>query len=538
VVVLPRRRRSREEFANKQSLRSGAGLTILAGCVVSGRWPRAAHRAALLASPAGERRVSIVLDGERLTLAQVVAVARDGAPVSLAPDVAERMARSRAVVERVLAREDAVYGMTTGLGAHKRHRVGHGRQGDWGRELIDSHRTGHGPPAPGDVVRACMLRLLNGFAKGTVGVRPLLAQRLVEALNGGATPHVRLLGSAGMADLAPLGDLAADLFADIELAPKEALALVNNNSFATGFAALALADAARLADSMTVTAALDLEAFAANLSTLDAEVARVRPYDGLREELRLLRAALEGSHLWGPGAARNLQDPLSYRGVVQVQGALRDALAFATGQLAIELNAHHDNPLVLTAEDRIVSVGCYDVLPLAQALDFARIALAPALTAAAERALKLLQQPLSGLPGGLSSQEGLGFGGLGAISWSAHALVAEARLLAAPVSFELATTTPEEGIADRITMAPLAARRLAEQVGLGHRILAVCLLCAAQALDLRPPARLGAITALAHAEIRSLVPFAGAATPYPADLEPLTRWVRSPALAGLLDAGG
>jgi len=220
-----------------------------------------------------------------------------------------------------------------------------------------------------------------------------------------------------------------------------------------------------------------------------------------------------------------------------VRGATRDALGFATGQLAIELNAHRDNPLVLTAEDRIVSVGCYDVLPLAQALDFARIALAPGLTAAAERAMKLLQPPFSGLPGGLSSKEGLGFGGLGAISWSTQALVAEARLLAVPVSFELATT-PEEGIADRITMAPLAARRLAEQVGLGHRILAVCLLCAAQALDLRRPARLGVVTARAHAGIRRLVPFVGAGTPYPSDLEPLTRWVGAPALADVLRAGG
>ena len=116
---------------------------------------------------------------------------------------------------------------------------------------------------------------------------------------------MRLLGSAGMADLAPLGDLAAELFADVELAPREALVLVNNNSFATGFAALALAHAARLADSMTVAAALDLEAFAANLGTLDAEVARVRPYGGLRDELRRLRAALDGSHLWSPGAASN-----------------------------------------------------------------------------------------------------------------------------------------------------------------------------------------------------------------------------------------
>jgi len=478
--------------------------------------------------------VSIVVDGESLTIAQVLAVARGGERVALAPGVEARMSQSRAVVERALARDDEIYGATTGLGAHKRHHVPLEERLGWGRDLLDSHRVGHGPPAPADVVRACMLRLLNGFAKGTAGVRPLLAQRLIDALNDGAPPPVRLLGSAGMADLAPLGDLAVALFGDVPLAAKEALALVNNNSFATGFAALALSDATALADSMTVTAALDLEAFAANVTTLHAEVARVRPYPGLRDELERLRAALAGSYLWQPGAARNLQDPLSYRGVAQVQGATRDALAFARAQLAIELNAHHDNPLVLAGEDRVVSVGCYDVLPLAQALDFARIALAPALTAANERALKLLQPPLSGLPGGLSEREGLRLGGLGAISWSAHALTAEARLLAAPVSFELATTTPEEGIADRITMAPLGARRLAEQVELGQRILAIGLLCATQALDLRAPPALGAVTGLAHARVRALVPFAGAGAPYPSDLEPLVALVRSGALAQAL----
>jgi histidine ammonia-lyase len=454
--------------------------------------------------------------------------------VRLGAGVDERMTASHAVVERAVARDDAIYGTTTGLGALKRHRVAPAERVAWARELIAGHRIGHGPDAPTDVVRACMLRLLNGFAKGTNGVRPWLAEPLLDALNGDARPSVRMLGSAGMADLAPLGDLAAALFADVELEPKEALALVNNNSFATGFAALAIADATRLADSMTVTAALDLEAFAANLSTLHTEVARVRPYAGLREELSRLRAALDGSYLWQPGTARNLQDPLSYRGVAQVQGATRDALAFARDQLAIELNAHHENPLVLTGEDRIVSVGCYDVLPLAQALDLARIALAPALTAADERAMKLLQRPLTGLPGGLAAREGLAAGGLGAVSWSAHALTAEARLLAAPVSFELATTTPEEGIADRVTMAPLAARRLAEQVSLGHRILAIGLLCSAQALDLRRPPRLGTVTAQARALVRERVPFADAATPYPADLEPLADLIRSGALAELL----
>jgi histidine ammonia-lyase len=477
--------------------------------------------------------MTVVIDGQSLSLEEMVRVARWGEPVSIPQAAIEGMRQSRLKVERVLARDDAVYGMTTGLGQHKRHRVAASDVAEFNRRLLDSHLIGHGPPVSDDVVRGTMLRLANGFAKGTVGVRPLLAQRLVDALNASRHPRLRLLGSAGEADLAPLADLARGLFGDVELQAKEGLALVNNNSFSTALATLAVADAGALIDSITVAGALDLEAFGANLSVLDPVVGESRPYPGLQAELARLRRALEGSSLWERGAARNLQDPLSYRSIVQLGGAARDALAFVRGQLAIELNAHHDNPIVMPGEDRIISAGNYEALPVASALDFLRIALAPALTAGQERAMKLLQTPLSGLPGGLSEKEGLAYGGLGAISWSAHALTAEARLLAQPVSFELATTTPEEGIADRITMAPLAARRLAEQTALGHRIVAIELLCAAQAVDLRAPERLGELTGRAFAEVRKLVPFAGSTVPYPGDLEPLVALVRSGSVAAV-----
>ena len=236
-------------------------------------------------------------------------------------------------------------------------------------------------------------------------------------------------------------------------------------------AALALTDTATLLRSLTMSGALELEAFGANLGILEPATGDARPFAGTQAELADLRAALAGSRLWEPGAARNLQDPLAFRSIVQVHGAARDALGYAFAQLGVELNAHQHNPLVLDDRDEVVSGASFDVLALSAALDFVRIALAPALTSAVERTAKLLQSPHSGLPGGLASRPGPG-GGLGEMLWTAHALVVEARLLAQPVSYELATTTGEEGIADRITSAPLSARRLGEQVALGHRILA------------------------------------------------------------------
>jgi histidine ammonia-lyase len=343
---------------------------------------------------------------------------------------------------------------------------------------------------------------------------------------------VRLLGSVGQADLPPLADLAHGLLGDTPLEAKEGLALLNSNAFSTALAALAVADAERLLRALDVTAALELEGFAANLTLLHPAIGEVRPHPGLVASLEILRGLLEGSSLWEPEAARNLQDPLCFRNVPHLQGALRDALAYARGQVEVELNASQENPLVVPAEDRIVSVANFEILPLAAALDFLRIVLASVLTSACERLVKLLQGPLTGLPDGLAPRQGLAENSLGEVGVTAQALTGEARLLAHPVSFELVTTTHAEGIEDRMTMAPLAARRLAEMVALAERLVALELVVAAQAVDLRQPAALGAGTRSAHARVRAVVPFLGEGDTLVSDLEPVRELVRSGALGG------
>jgi histidine ammonia-lyase len=349
----------------------------------------------------------------------------------------------------------------------------------------------------------------------------------VTALNEGEQPRVRLLGSLGQADLPANADLAHGLFAEIDLQAKEGLALLNSNAFSTAIAALAVADVERLLDALDVAGALDLEAFAANVTLLHPAIGDVRPYPGIVASLARLRELLDGSYLWDEGAARNLQDPLTFRCLPQVHGAARDALQFTRRQLEIELNASQENPLVLPDEDRIVSVANFDVLPLAAALDFLRIALAPVLTSAAERTEKLLQGPLSGLPDGLAARQGLAENSLGEFGVPALGLTAEARLLAHPVSFEVVSTTHAEGIEDRMTMAPLAARRLGEMAELGERLLAIELVVACQAVDLRRPDRLGAGTQKAYELVRAVVPFMDEGDPVPSDLDPVRDLVRS-----------
>jgi histidine ammonia-lyase len=442
------------------------------------------------------------------------------------------MRQGRAVVERALGRGDTIYGFTTGVASRKRVRVEPGEGEEFNRRLLGSHRVGQGPDAPRDVVRATMLRLANGFAAGTAGVRPELAERIVAALNAAETPRVRLLGSVGQSDLAPNADLAHHLFSDVPLAAGEGLALVNNNAFSTGFAALAVVDARRLLGAMHVAGALDLEAFAANLSILHPAVPATRPYPGLRAAVERLTALLAGSCLWESGAARNLQDPLTFRGLPQVLGAVREALDFTTGQIELELNAAHSNPLVVLADERVISVSNLDVVAPAAALDFLRIALAPALTAAYERLTKLLQAPFSGLPDGLAASEGLHEDALAELGNVAHALTAEARLLAQPVSFELAGSSQAEGIEDRVTFAPLAARRLAEMVELGERVVAIELVVAAQAVELRNPPSLGAGTRRAVELVRERIPFTAAGETIAPDLDPVRDLVRSGLLTG------
>jgi histidine ammonia-lyase len=471
--------------------------------------------------------VTVTLTGNDLTIEEAVRVARAGEPVEIEQGAFARMQASHALVERVVARGDAVYGMTTGVGARKKTPVPAREIPAFNRALIANHRTATGPDASVEIVRATLVRLANTLAKGDSGARAEIAERLVRALNDGERPRVRMLGSLGQADLPPMADLAYALFHDVDLQGKEGLALLNSNAFSTGMAALAVADATRFLDALDVAGALDLEAFAANVTMLHPEIGSVRPYPGLIASLERFRELLEGSYLWEPGAARNLQDPLTFRCLPQVHGALRDALGFARRQMKTELNASQENPLILGEEDRIVSVANFDVLPLAAALDFLRIALAPAITAGAERSLKLLQGWLSGLPDALAPRQGLAENSLGEFGVPLQGLTGEARLLAQPVSFELVTTTHAEGIEDRMTLAPLAARRLAEMVDLAERILAIGLVLAAQAIDLRRPERLGAGTGRAYERVRTVVPFMDEGDSVPSDLDPVRELIRS-----------
>jgi histidine ammonia-lyase len=478
--------------------------------------------------------MTVVVTGRDLSRDSLVQVARGDERVAIDQGAVARMTETRAILEEALAAGTPVYGSNTAVGVLKRVAV----EGDdavaYSNRVLRTHAVGQGPAAPADVVRGTMLRLANAFAEGSPGVRPALAERLVDALNAGEIPALRSLGSIGQADLAQMADLGLEVFVDLPLQAGEGLAILGSNAFATAAAALAVSDAERLILTMEVAGALSLEGLAARLTLIDPVVGVVRPYPGLRASLERLGRLLAGSALHEPSTPRSLQDPLSFRNLPQVQGACRDVLAHVDAQLTIELNASQGNPIVVAGSGkpgRVISVANFEILPLAVALDYVRLVLASALAAAAERTIKLLETTWTGLPTGLTpsgdpSDPGLAYWGI-----AVQSLAAEARMLAQPVAHDVVSTAHAEGIEDRATHAPLAARRLAEQVAIGERIAALELGAAAQAVELRGHP-LGAGTGRAHELAREAIPFlsAGAAVP---DAEPLVAAVGAGRFAAL-----
>jgi histidine ammonia-lyase len=484
----------------------------------------------------------VELTGDDLTVDDVVATARGQAEVRVSDTALERVGQAREIVDRLLARGESVYGLNTGLGSFYRYHIPSEQLGRFSFATVADQTSSYGRPLATDVVRAMMLTRANSMAKAGVGVRRELILLLVDALNGGVHPIVREVGSVGQGDLSEMADIGKVLIGmgraevggrvlsgrealtavglePIELAPKEALALISANGVTLGRGALVLNDVADLVDSLQMAAALSLEGFAANLSIIHPGMARLQPQIGLNTAAGRLRELLEDSFLWQPGAARNLQDPLSFRCMPRTHGALYDVLAYARSTLESELNAANDNPLVLIQEDTIVSVGNFDVAAVAMALDLVRLAIVNALRVANERVQKLLWRHFSDLPSALALEEGPTNGLKPMGRWCA-ALAAEARSLANPVSIDYAGQVAE-GVEDYASMAPLAVRRTHELVSLAHRIVAHELIIAAQACDMRGRTPLGRGTRLAYESVRRHVPMLADGTDWDADLEAL-----------------
>ncbi len=497
----------------------------------------------------------IVLGQQPLTLADLVAVARDGARVALAPAARARIARSRAVVDRAVAGERAVYGVTTGFGDLKDRHIPREEVRQLQVNLLRSHAAGVGAEAPREVVRAMLLLRAASLAAGCSGCRAEVVEALLALLERDVTPVVPLQGSVGASgDLAPLAHLACVLMGEGEawlggpvnagaprmpaalalrgaglqplaLEAKEGLALINGTQLSTALAALACADARRVWEAGVAAAALSTEVLLGSFQPAREDVQALRPYRGALETARRLRAYSAGSALVASHAdCGRVQDPYSLRCVPQVMGAAWDALAHVEQQLAVELNAVNDNPLVLAEKGEVVSAGLFHAEPVGMVADYLKIAVAEVASLSERRSALLLDARVSGLPAALAANPGLESGYMMA-QYTAAALVSENKVLCHPATVDSIPTGA--GMEDHVSMAPIAGRHARAVVENAARVVALELLCACRALEFRRPLTAGPGTERVYAAIRRQVPAPEGDRPLSGPCETVAQWVLS-----------
>ncbi len=463
----------------------------------------------------------------------VVAVARRLRPALLDPGARERMAATRRLVEDLARSDKPVYGVSTGFGSLATQSIPAGRRHDLQRSLLRSHAAGMGPPVEDEVVRAMMLLRARTLATGHTGARPEVAELLLALLDAGITPVVPEFGSLGCSgDLAPLAHAglalvgegavvndgverpAAEALAAAGLSPlvlqaKEGLALVNGTDGMLGMLVLACDDLARLVRTAEVAAAMSVEALLGTDRPFAADLQALRPHPGQAASAANLTAVLAGSAIVASHRTGDprVQDAYSLRCAPQVAGAARDTLAFAEGVADRELASAIDNPVVLD-DGRVESVGNFHGAPLGFACDFLAIAAAEVGAIAERRVDRLLDATRShGLPAFLAADPGVD-SGLMIAQYTAAALVADNRRLAAPASVDsLPTSAMQE---DHVSMGWAAARKLRTVLANLGRIVAIELVAAGRGLDLRAPLRPAPATAAALAALRAVVPGPGA----------------------------
>ncbi len=468
------------------------------------------------------------IDGRSLTIDAVRRVADARVPVTLSAAAREQMGRSRAIVDGIVARNEPVYGVTTGFGKLSDIVIPPDRLAELQINLVRSHAAGVGPLLPVREVRAMMLLRANVLAKGFSGARAVLVDLLTGMLNAGIHPEIPEQGSVGASgDLAPLAHLALALVGEgsvemlgvvrparealtaaglspVRLGPKEGISLINGTQAHTALAALAWHDAMTLWRTAHVAGASSLEGLLGTPVAFDARIHDARGQAGQSESAALLRALLADSSIREShrvGDSR-VQDAYALRCMPQVHGPVLDALRFTGDIIERELNAGTDNPLVFD-DGTMLSGGNFHGQPVAMALDLLAIVMTNLATISERRIDRLVHPDLNeGLPPFLASDAGVR-SGLMMAQVTAAALTSECKVLSHPASVD---SIPTDGSKeDVVPMAMGAAWKLKRVLHNVRHVLAVELLASAQALDFRQPLTPGRGVRVAHARVRELV---------------------------------
>jgi histidine ammonia-lyase len=498
----------------------------------------------------------VTIDGESLTIANVVAVARTGARVALSQSACERMQRVRRVVDDLVHSGAVVYGVTTGFGKLADVAIPRERLDELQSNLVRSHAVGVGPLLGEDEARAIMLLRANVLAKGLSGPRPALVECILGMLNARLYPPIPEQGSVGASgDLAPLahvalavmgeGDLlrngerrgAAELLREadltpVTLGPKEGIALLNGTQAHTGLGALLLFDAMALWQTTHIAGAATLDALKGTPSAFDERIHAARGQAGQQLSAALLRELMTDSAIRESHRTQDarVQDAYALRCMPQVFGPAYDAISFAAGIIRRELNAATDNPLVFE-DGAILSGGNFHGQAVAMALDFLAIVLTNLATMSERRIDRLLNPDLNeGLPPFLAREAGVN-SGLMMLQVTAAALASECKGLSHPASVD--TIPTDGGKEDVVPMAMGAAIKLRRIVHNVTHVLAIELLCAAEALEFRRPLRSSPAIEEAYRRVRQYVAVVERDRFLAPELTALAAAVRSGALADL-----
>jgi histidine ammonia-lyase len=467
----------------------------------------------------------VAIDGENLSLDDVVSVARKKTPVVLSEIGKAKLKTSRSIIENVLETEQVVYGVTTGFGKFSDVFISPDDSSELQMNIIKSHAGGVGEPLPQEVVRAMMLLRANSLTKGYSGVRIELVELLVEMLNNGIHPVVPSKGSVGASgDLVPLAHVALSLIGlgDVEyngkimparealkhthlkpviLLAKEGLALINGTQYMSALGCLAVHDAVQLIKLATITSCLTVEALEGIPSAYDPKIHQIRPHSGQIRCAAAMRMMLAEGDLVRRKRHKRVQDAYTLRCIPQVHGASLDAVNYVISVLETEINSATDNPLIFPETGEVISGGNFHGQPLALALDFLAMAVAEIGNISERRIERLVNPALSGLPPFLTEHGGLN-SGLMIAQYTAASLVSENKVLSHPASVDsIPTSANQEDHVSMGSVAALKARSVIENV---KWILSAEFLASCQGIDFAKH-QLGRGTRVAYNQIRERV---------------------------------
>jgi histidine ammonia-lyase len=480
--------------------------------------------------PAAPNRTTPVVVGiDALSFGDVVGVARLDAPVHVDPASLEAMAQSAAVIATLASDTRPHYGVSTGFGALASKQIPIELRAQLQRSLVRSHAAGSGPEVEREVVRALMLLRLSTLATGRTGVRPVVATTYAAVLNAGITPVVGEYGSLGCSgDLAPLAHCALALLGEGEvrnasgtlvpaaealaeagieplvLREKEGLSLINGTDGMLGMLVLALTDLRALITTADLAAAMSVEGLLGTDSVFAADLQDLRPHPGQRDSAANIRAVLADSGLLAhPAGFTRVQDAYSLRCAPQVHGGVRDTIEHAVQVAERELSAAVDNPAV-TSDGRVESNGNFHGAPVAYALDFLAIVTADLASMSERRTDRFLDVSRNhGLAAFLADDPGVDSGHMIA-QYTQAGIVSELKRLAVPASVDSIPSSAMQE--DHVSMGWAAARKLRRSVDGLARVVAIELLTAARALDLRAPLRPSPVSAAVVTRMREVIP--------------------------------